>query len=88
MKMLELLQQKRAVLVAQRDQLLGQYNMTHGAILVIDETIAEHKAATEAAALEAAKAEQAAKEAAEREERERLESDVPKAIEQPRVTDE
>lgn len=39
--MLEKLQAKRAVLVAQRDQIMANYNLTSGAIAIIDELIGE-----------------------------------------------
>jgi hypothetical protein len=39
--MLEKLRQKRAVLVAQRDQLMANVNVTSGAIAMVDELIGE-----------------------------------------------
>ena len=38
---IELVQAKRTVLVAQRDQLMAQFNMTNGAVAACDELIAE-----------------------------------------------
>jgi hypothetical protein len=39
--MIEKFQQKRTVLVAQREQVMAQFNLTNGAIAMLDELIAE-----------------------------------------------
>lgn len=52
--MLEKLKLKRAALVAQREQCLANYNLTTGAIAIVDELLGE--LAAEAAAAEEAKA--------------------------------
>lgn len=55
--MLEKLQVKRAALVAQRDKTMANYNLTQGAIAIIDELIGEASAeASQAAAPEPAQA--------------------------------
>ena len=41
--MLDKLHQKRAVLVAQRDQFLANLNLTIGAIAIVDELIGEEQ---------------------------------------------
>ena len=38
---IEIIQAKRTVLVAQRDQLMAQFNMTNGAVAACDELLAE-----------------------------------------------